>query len=297
MDHETAASLLSDFSRDALTPGQRLEVEAHLTACPECQAVLSTLRAVRTELTEGGPELFGPHPPAEALARLAAGDSDLDVATLDHLAAHTRMCPTCAREVALAREADRTAWARAPHAWIRQGARRGDLLRPALAVLAALLVFPAYLGLVRYPEQRAESHRLERELDRMARPATPPPAARWGGAVPLLLLSGPERSGSVPPTVTLRAGQPYVAVLVAYDPHSAALDSIEVRIVRASDGTAVWHSHATGDELWNPALEALTVLVPAEGWQPGGYRLELVWGKRKAPRFTASFQVRRATGS
>lgn len=297
VDHETAASLLSDFSRDALPPGQRREMEAHLAACPECQAVLSTLREVRTELSEGGSELFGPHPTAEALARFAAGDPDLDVATRDHLEAHARRCPTCAREVSLAREADRTAWARAPEAWIRQGARRGDVLRPALAVLAALLVFPAYLGLVRYPEERAEHHRLEREMGLMQRPAIPPPVAQWGGAAPLLMLSGPERGGSAVPTITLRPGQPYVAVMVSYDPRGARGDSIEVRIVRASDHTTVWRTRATGEDLWDPALEGLTLLAPAEGWLSGAYRLELASVGHDAPRFSAPFQLRRPTGS
>lgn len=254
--------------------------------------------AARTELApEKGPGLFEPHPPAEDLARLATGDPDLDPATRGRLTAHAQACPTCAREVDLAREADRTAWARAPQAWIRQGAHGVGLLRPALAVLAALLVFPAYLGLVRYPEQRAESHRLEAELDRAQRPVTPPPGPPWGGAAPLLFLSGPERSGSSTPTVTLRPGQPYLAVLVAYDPREGTSDSIEVRIVRASDRATVWRSRARSDELWDPALEALTVLVPAEGWLPGAYRLELAWGRRADPRFVAPFQVRRAPGS
>jgi hypothetical protein len=296
VEHETAASLLTDYALGRLSAERRPDLELHLASCPECRGVVATIGAARAELAAGAGPLFEPHPTAEELAGLAVDPEGLDPDQRARIGAHASVCPTCAREVELARAAERTAWIRSAPAWARVAGRGAPATwpTPALAVLAALLAFPAFLGTIRYPETRATNQRLERDLralEARLAPTPPTPALeRWGGPAPLLSLSGPERGIDAVASVRPRPGQPYLAMLIAYEPAAGPADSIDVRIVSAA-GAVAWSARATEGELWDRHLEALSLLVPGDALRPGHYRLELRVREGRDPRFTAPFRV------
>ena len=301
MDHETASGLLGDHARGRLDPGQRRQVEAHLATCSECRDVAALLPAVQQALQEHGPALFDAHPSPEQLGQFALASDELDAPEQSRVAAHARACPTCANEVDLTRRAQRTAWARSPQAWAHAAGRKpaAAWLRPALAVsaiAAVALIYPAYLGLVRYPEVRRVAARATTgggpgdQQPRASEAPTP-----WSGAVGMLTLAGATRESAAGaadatvPEVALRPGQPYLPLLIAYEPPVPAQQSIEVRVVR--DGQVVWSMPGTLAALWDRGAEAMVLLAPASPLAPGDYALELRWTDAASPDWRSDFRV------
>jgi hypothetical protein len=162
------------------------------------------------------------------------------------------------------------------------GRQPGNLwLRPALAltlVAVAALIYPAYLGLIRYP--------------RAQQVATPSP---WSGAVAVLTLTGEAREGGVAgpsepsAEVVVRTDQPYLPLLIAYEPPIDAQRSIEVRIARSS--SVRWSTRGTLGSLWDRNAEAIVLLVPASALPPGEYTLGLHWTAEQPPDWSSSFRV------
>lgn len=63
---QKAVELMSDYLDDALSPGDRARLEAHLAACPHCSEYLAQLRATIDALGAAAPEDL----PDEALDEL-----------------------------------------------------------------------------------------------------------------------------------------------------------------------------------------------------------------------------------
>jgi hypothetical protein len=177
------------------------------------------------------------------------------------------------------------------------------LLAPALAVLTVALLYPAYLGTVRYPAAMRERDRAAVTADSlrgiqgiMAREVaeTASPLAPFDGRVGSLVLAGPSREArpSVP-TVHRSADQRFVHFVID-DPVAAEARSsgrrVDARIVRVGEPRPVWHLEAEGASLWDEGLQAAGFVVLADRLPSGDYRLELRVGPG-APDFTADFRV------
>jgi hypothetical protein len=215
---------------------------------------------------------------------------DPDWRALPALAAigeHVRACPSCASDSALVRRAGSFALGRRLAAWLAGHRTPASLLRPALAVLAVALVYPAYLGLVEYPRLREQS----RTIGAGANPlATEPPFAWTGGGVDPLILSPAVRGADVPvPTMRLRPGQPAQPIFINREPPPGAT-RLELTL-RDRTGAIVWHIEAPVAELWNRDSQVIALLVPADRLRAGDYRIEMMSGEQVAPIFAAGFHV------
>lgn len=300
MEHAAAELLLEDWINARLAPGIGADVEAHVRACAECRGMAETLRALREAVNEHGEALFTDHPPAASLAQWASDPEALPLETLARIGAHLRACPTCRTEAALIRAAAAPSVTRALRAWWPIRPTWSDALRPALALLFIVLVWPAYLGVVEYPRLRAAAER-SRDQARASRgfigsPGTPaapqssaPAGAQWsGGGAGVLVLSGPTRGGGDRiPTVTLAAGQPAIAILSDRRPPEA--DSIRIAI-RSASGAVVWRISARPAEVWSTRDQVMSLMVPTRVLAPGDFDLE-VGTPSGPPSFRSRFRV------
>ena len=310
MDHREVVMLITDHVWGRLSPSLAAEVEAHLAACAECLQVAQAIRGVRAEAAAHGGALFEPHPRADELAGYALSSQSLETETLARIGAHVRACPTCARELELARQSVHSSWARAPMAWLRAESAVGPalLLRPALAVLAVLLCYPAYLGIVKYPEARRAGERAATETEDLRRRELDlrhalkvgdrqrEELSGWGGGVQALILSGIKRGAAAgPPAVHVRAGQPSLPILIDYVPPrlgpSAAPTEVEIAILQEPADSIAWSYRAPLSEVWEPASQTLSLLVPTRSLPAGAYRLEVRTAGETAPPFVARFAV------
>lgn len=97
------------------------KIETHLSVCPDCAAVASVVRMLKTEATAAGapdPELFaegleastagtGPHPDTGELASFFYGGASRE--SRSAIARHVASCASCASETALYAQAERIA--------------------------------------------------------------------------------------------------------------------------------------------------------------------------------------------
>lgn len=282
MDHAMAADLVSDWVGGRLPAGQAAEVEAHVRSCDECRGVADIARAVRQEIATHGEGLFSPHPSPDELSRFVLDPDRLPLPALATIGEHLRACPTCASDSALVRRAGNLALGRRLAAWLAVHRTPSSLLRPAFAVLAIALVYPAYLGLVEYPRLRDQA--------RSANHATPAPIAWSGSGVDPLVLT-PAVRGAEPslPTLRVRPGQPAQPIFISREAPPGA-DRLNL-MLRDHAGAIVWQIEAPVAELWNPGAQVIAVLVPADRLHAGDYRLEMMTSGQVAPIFTASFHV------
>ncbi len=290
MDHSQASQVLSEYSTGSLDSERAAELEAHLGTCAECRDALATLEGIRAEVRDHGSALFTPHPSPEELAALALAPAEVAGEARAAVERHVRACPTCGREVTLARKAGATAWRRAlPARLVRpdEGPITG-WLRAVPALVAVALAYPAYQGWVELPRERARAAR-----EPVTSPAEPiaPRAPAWSGAAKALVLSGPTRGEDAPPAVRPEPGQPYLPLVLAVDPEALSrLDRATVAIHRAG-GALAWSHEARVASLWDPRNRVASLLVPLSALPPAEYRLELRAPAPPVVLFTARFRV------
>ena len=118
----------------------------------------------------------------------------------------------------------------------------------------------------------------------------------WGGGVQALILSGTKRGAAAgPPTVEVRAGQPSLPILIDYVPsrlaRSVAPAEVEIAILQEPADSIAWSYRAPLSEVWGPANQTLSLLVPTTSLPAGAYRLEVRTAGEAAPPFVARFAV------
>ena len=190
------------------------------------------------------------------------------------------------------------------------------VLAPALAAAIVLLLYPSYLGLVQLPQamharntatreikslQRRDSD-LRSSLERERRELRS--AADWSGGVQLLYLPGTMRGASDEElSLVLRPGQPLNGqpVLINFDLSRGGSRVLERRIVlrirRVPESTVVWRLETRAADLWDPASQAVSLLLPTAPLVPGAYRLEIWEMSGGPPVYAATFRVRTAPAS
>lgn len=293
MDHREAMPLVADWARGRLDAERARQVDAHVRGCTMCREAVEAANRLdaesrRLERADAG------HPSAETLARYVETPQSEPVAALTATGTHLRSCAPCREDVTLMRAAATPSWWRWLRSWATgEPAWTTRVLQPALAVLAVLLVFPAWLGLVERPRERAAAERRLNETETRVRreselrePSAPAPAAR-GGGVAVLVLRGPTRGGDAAPSVRLRVGQTFQPALLDIPSVPAR---VRVGLIR-EPGREVWTSEGPREEFFDPPTGLAGVLIPADVLTPGDYRLEVRPGQNAPPVFTSWFRV------
>jgi hypothetical protein len=283
-----AADLVSDWVRGRLPAEQAAEVEAHVRSCDECRAVAEIARSVQHEVASHGAGLFSPHPSPDELSRFVLEPDRLALPALATIGEHVRACPTCASDSTLVRRAGNVALGRRLAAWFAVHRTPSSLLRPAFAVLAIALVYPAYLGLVEYPRLRDQARGVGAGAHPPAAESTP---LAWSGSGVDPLVLAPAVRGAEPtlPTLRLRPGQPAQPIFINREPPAGAT-RLNL-MLRDHAGAIVWQIEAPVAELWNRDAQVIALLVPADRLRTGDYQMELMTNEHAAPVFTAGFHV------
>jgi anti-sigma factor ChrR (cupin superfamily) len=315
MKHEEAAPLLPDLHRGVLEGAERDEVESHLGECEECAALYRTYRTVHAALVADA-GVSTDHPSVDEIVAYATRRDRLDEDASRRIATHLGRCVACAEEVRRTERADVFAtpsmaeFRRRSSATEVQAARTTRILALAAAFLAAVLLYPAFLGMFRVPELREQAETLAhsagelesdvRDLSRSLEDAraTSERLRDWSGAVGLNLLSSTFRGSDDPPRVKVAPSEPFVVFGVEMDLPETVSDS-DVLLFRFTDerGTAA-------AEIRLPAAQArqakrsagvVTMVVPSERLDVGRYRLDVTAPAHPRPTrvLSARFDVAR----
>jgi hypothetical protein len=223
--------------------------------------------------------------------------------------AHVRGCKECSANVDAMRGSKPDAAGPAPwralKAWYSIADQPRAWLKPALAIFAILLAWPAYLGMVEYPREKLAAQQARAEAARAAAHATPTPGAEvppgrtlWnGGGAAVLVLTGATRGTSAaPPSVKLHPGQPGLTIVT--DRHITAPDTLLVTLFD-DQHRPVWKQPVPASELWDANAHLTSVMIPSPNLTPGDYSLEIgaaaAGGAARAtgapPQFAAKFRV------
>jgi hypothetical protein len=285
MDHREAMRLVSDWARGRLDAASAREVDAHVRECRECQEAAEAAAGLETASRRVEPASDA-HPSSDALARYVEMPDAESIAALAHTGAHVRACRSCREDVELMREAAAPSWRRFLRTWFGDRVWGVRALQPAFAILAVLLAYPAWLGLVEYPRERATSEQRLAEAEALLRAETRP---LRGGGISALVLRGATRGEDVVPVLRLRRGQPLQPVLL-----DAALPPGRVRVslIREPAGE-VWSAEGEREEFWDEANGVVGLLFPADAFEAGEFRIELRAAEDSPPFFTGRFRVAR----
>lgn len=304
LTHNEARLVLTEYAHGRLDSQGAHALEGHVAACVECRGALAALRALERELAEHGEAALSEHPVPEKLVRFAVNSSRIAVPELARLAAHVRACPTCEREVELTRGADawRAPWWRSfARAWQEAQAGPWGMLAPAMAVIALVLAWPAWLGVRELPNVRRaqetathDAAQLQREVVSLREVVQAnDAAASWSGGARALAFPALRRGvPPEPPELRVVPGQPHVPVYVAFDPRDAGDPAaLAIVILRAGTPGEVFQLEGAAADLWDPAVQGLSLLLPARVLEPGDFRLEVRVPGEERPRYASPFRV------
>jgi len=258
MDHDEALTQLTALADGQLTAPLRAEVEEHTAGCADCAGVLATVRELQDLSADQRRILSDPHRTAEELARLAADDPTLAPDARLEIAAHARECGTCMLELHFARVC-----LQAPLSWgERLRARLGipeslGLGRLAVTALIVLMAYPAYRGLTVPSGPTAADSGAVLAKGAGTRLVVLPAARR--GTPEDIVVAAPRGTGLLP-------------VAVEYDLAPDALGS-SLRFTLRRGDRAVWTLDVAAEEVWNPDLATLSVLLPHDVLETGAHTL------------------------
>jgi hypothetical protein len=295
MTHEQAASLVSEWARGALDASRSADFERHVAECEACRGAAAAARSL-VEERERIAASSQRHPSSDALARYVVGHRDEPVVELARVGLHLSRCGTCREDADLMREAALPGWWRSIRAWFSALPSLPRVLQPALAVAAILLAYPAWMGLIEAPRERAaaearlraaEEARVRAEAEARELGSRDAVAPR-GGGVAALVLRDAVRSAASLPTVRLRAGQDLQPLLLDVAPPAGALT-----VTLSRDRVPVWSASGPREDFWDEANRLVGVLVPAQALTPGEYSIELRSGTGP-PFFVSRFRVQTA---
>jgi anti-sigma factor RsiW len=289
MDHEVAATRITDWVLERLTPSDARAVETHVGTCAACAEAATAARALRRTAGLGG-RPSTPHLEPLLLARFTLTPDTLAVQELAACRAHLDECPACAHERDLVRAANAPSWSRALAAWLPSPAAPRALLAPALGVLALLLAVPAYLGIVELPRERGRHPGATTATTAPnANSAGAAGAPAWtGGGVDALILESATRGAGVVPTIHIRPGQPVQPILFQCDRPEG--ESVTLRLMGTGEVVA-WTRVARTADIWDTRHHVVSLLVPVSNLVPGEYRLEVAATTPGAIPTTARFRV------
>lgn len=295
MKHEDVASLLPDLHRGELEGAARREVETHLGSCEKCAALDLTYRTLNAAIKASAQS--PDHPSVDEIVLYAVRRDRLNDETVRRISTHVDGCRTCAEELRRTDLADASAVQFRATGGVgrsRSAARapRGiRILALAAAILLAVLLYPAFLGIFRFPELRqrvdsltATTARLESEARDLGQSlesvrTMPDRLQEWSGALQLNLLSSTLREAGARPRVTVVDDQPFVAFGVEIDlPQKIPADASVFFRFTDEHGEIAAEIELSAAEAQHAIRSAgvVTVLVPSKRLPDGSYRFEVI---------------------
>jgi len=308
MNHQETSALLHDLDIERLDARTRAAVESHLATCEECMELADVYRALRAAAMPDG----AVHPSSDDVVTLAMHPEDLAESRRADLESHLTICERCAAEVRRVRtiEAgdDRTrGMSRHPgESSTGRSTRRTSptpWLLAAAAILVAILVYPAYLGLVRLPDLEQRSDQAARRVDDLTAEIAALTSGRrqleaYAGRVDLTVLSSSHRGSAERQRVEVEPDSSFV--LLAFEllvPRAVGADQ-RVRFELFSDaGEAVWFTESTAGDTRDDVKSGRVValVVPVAGLSSGDYELRATLPDRTGePLAVLPFQLVRA---
>ncbi len=302
MNHEEARTILSDLLAGQLEDEEAASAWEHVATCIECRQVLPVVFQVRSAVAIRGPEVFSAHPPAEDIVLFATADPELSTPALARIGSHVRGCPDCLGAVELTRRADAaTGPSRKPVRDVARVPRSVLMFAPGLAIVVALLAYPAYRGIVAYPQLQRSHGVMTRDLARLeseqrelrgelARRVNERKTQSWAGPMRLLFLPATTRGTPSEPVVEHATGRLYQPIVIQHRPFEGDRPegTIEVSVL-GGGGEKVWSEQRPVSDWWDSAHASLVLLVPASVLEPGRYRLEI--RREGEPIYASAFTV------
>jgi hypothetical protein len=282
MMHDDAVPLLPGWREGRLEKDLAAEVAAHVDSCGECPSLVEAYDTLRTSLDLSGADRSG-HPSVEEIVAYAMGRAGTEDAA--RLEAHLAGCERCSVEVRAVRQAEEEAGraGKVVPFLPRRAAAPSRVWRwanLAAVLVIAILVYPAYRGLVSPPDLSRRVQALEQEQERLAAEAAERDEALrraeasrdWGGAVDLPLLSGAFRGEDVPPTtVTIRPDQPFAVLALDLAPPPRGSRAIYRFGIVDAEARFLWKHQMGATDLEDQMRRSgvLVLAVPA-GLLPAG---------------------------
>jgi hypothetical protein len=266
MTHEEAIDLVHAGHDRPLDESARDSLEAHLAECEHCRGVAQTYGVIHDVLQEELRHL--------AVDEVVSYATDRDGRTPEErgrVEAHVGACTTCADEVARV-ERVHASVAADPAGRGASGAKRrrwstpGAWLAVAASLVAAALLYPAYLGLSRTPS----------DLDSLG---------GWSGPADLELIAAGLRDAGEARVVEIEPGRPFVLFGIQVAITGEVPDDAAVRFeILDAEGRSAAEMRLTAVEVREQVRSAGVVswLVAAGELEEGDYalRVDLSEGNR-----------------
>jgi hypothetical protein len=269
VNHDRFLDLLPDLLRGHLPFDVQAAAESHAGTCRECADALRAMVIVH-------------HPSSEAIVQHAL---DVQASRADEkrrIEEHLESCGSCLEEVRASRESAALAVARSsrPETQRAQGLR---LPLAAAAALALVLVYPAWLGLVRLPSVSRSLEQLKRAEMSLREEAREPGIQRHleaGGIARVTLLRSTTRSGAEPPVVRLSRSTGLILLGVEFMlPPDVSLEERLAFELRTRGSELVWSSNMRAEEGITALRQdgMIVLLVPADRLDdaPAEFQLEI----------------------
>jgi len=314
---DESTNLALRFVHGKLDQAETAELEGRMASDTEFQLEVRMLRALVSVVMERG-EQWETHPEHHDLVTFASvleRMAEQNPKGFEEVARHVSQCETCRETLAVFREHTRQGRESSRRPVRRLASRfQWRVLAPAMAAGFLAIFYSSYVSLVQLPDVRRKAQESSLALDSARRNETSlrrhadllaqrlREASSWSGGASLLALSTPARGVASPvPTVALRAGQPFLPILIDYPLATQGPGGLagryEIILRRSADGREIWRIQRRGSELWDRETQEISLLVPTSSLGSGSYRLELRAAFSLAPLLQSRFTLTRPTGS
>lgn len=308
MTHDEVVLSLPGLVRGDLAEGERGGVTEHLAVCEECAETLKILRLLRDQPAE--------HPTSSEIVDFVMRHDAIEPMRTDEISTHLASCDSCREEVAAAGRAYRaTPTSGGQWAFLTSVSAWPSSARWALAsaaALAAVLVFPAFIGMRELPGTKAQIARLQEsasllgvELDSARRSLMEAQAAvarveRGVGIIVGPFLTAANRGESQVPTLKVGPGDLVVDFRVEFSlPADVPAGSVVLFEVLSSDRQPPWEAEMSVAETAATLREAGSIvrLVPCATLGEGRHELRVSLRRGAETRLISSIPFDISRGS
>ena len=276
MTHDDATELLHAMQENLLNERTRAELESHLEGCARCRGMAATYAAIHDVLQEENEHLA-----ADEIVTYVTDRDNLVSIERQRVEAHAAACANCRDEISRVETVHASVQAdpegrrgSGKRSW--WSPRSGAWLAVAAATLAAVLVYPAYLGIYRLPSVAdhtvvvdEQNERLESELERLR---------AWSGPVGMELISGGLRAVGKTHTIKVDPNRPFVIIGIQVVITGEVPDDEPIRFeILSTNQEPIVFMELIAREAREQVQTAgvVTWLVPTEKFTPGEYTIEV----------------------
>ncbi len=293
MRHSKAILLLPDLAQGRVTNRQRRALLAHLPRCPECRDLLRTYGDLGSALALSGPAAPH-HVDSVELVSFVLEPDALEPADKLRVGAHLEVCSACRADADAVRRTEASLRRESSSGRVGWVARIASCLEapwiPALAsatIVAALAVYPAWIGLVKAPalrqdldralsEEQALSSRVAALRSEIEQLRSRPPDVPEGAYAPAMLRPGLRGAGATA-VVELSEDDRLAELVVELATEGLTKTGVRHRIEAVrSDGTVAWSEDIEGAslvDLLRTSDGVLYLRISAKKLPPGRYEL------------------------